>query len=93
MYSVIMDDGEEIFWLFIYDILECIWYELQIKCFNCIMDIMMENILVGIVVKDIENDFRYIYCNWELYNWDISLENVIGMNDFDYYLLEMVQQK
>lgn len=47
----------------------------------------------GIVVKDIENDFRYIYRNRESYNRDISAENAIGMNDFDYYPLEMAQQK
>ena len=53
----------------------------------------MENLPAGIVVKDIENDFRYIYRNRESYNRDISAENAIGMNDFDYYPLEMAQQK
>lgn len=45
------------------------------------------------MVKDIENDFRYIYRNRESYNRDISSENAIGMNDFDYYPPEMAQQK
>lgn len=57
------------------------------------MDTTMENIPAGIVVKDIENDFRYIYRNRESYNRDISSENAIGMNDFDYYPPEMAQQK
>lgn len=57
------------------------------------MDTTMENLPAGIVVKDIENDFRYIYRNRESYNRDISAENAIGMNDFDYYPLEMAQQK
>lgn len=93
MYSVTTDDGEETFWSFTHDISERIRYESQIKRFNRIMDTTMENIPAGIVVKDIENDFRYIYRNRESYNRDISSENAIGMNDFDYYPLEMAQQK
>ena len=93
MYSVPTDDGEETFWSFTHDISERIRYESQIKRFNRIMDTTMENIPAGIVVKDIENDFRYIYRNRESYNRDISSENAIGMNDFDYYPLEMAQQK
>lgn len=93
MYSVTTDDGEETFWSFPHDISERIRYESQIKRFNRIMDTTMENIPAGIVVKDIENDFRYIYRNRESYNRDISSENAIGMNDFDYYPPEMAQQK
>ena len=93
MYSVTTDDGEETFWSFTHDISERIRYESQIKRFNRIMDPTMENIPAGIVVKDIENDFRYIYRNRESYNRDISSENAIGMNDFDYYPPEMAQQK
>ena len=93
MYSVTTDDGEETFWSFTHNISERIRYESQIKRFNRIMDTTMENIPAGIVVKDIENDFRYIYRNRESYNRDISSENAIGMNDFDYYPPEMAQQK
>ena len=93
MYSVTTDDGEETFWSFTHDISERIRYESQIKRFNRIMDTTMENIPAGIVIKDIENDFRYIYRNRESYNRDISSENAIGMNDFDYYPPEMAQQK
>lgn len=93
MYSVTTDDGEETFWSFTHDISERIRYESQIKRFNRIMDTTMENIPAGIVVKDIENDFMYIYRNRESYNRDISSENAIGMNDFDYYPPEMAQQK
>lgn len=93
MYSVTTDDGEETFWSFTHDISERIRYESQIKRFNRIMDTTMENIPAGIVAKDIENDFRYIYRNRESYNRDISSENAIGMNDFDYYPPEMAQQK
>ena len=93
MYSVTTDDGEETFWSFTHDISERIRYESQIKRFNRIMDTTMENIPAGIVVKDIENDFRYIYRNRESCNRDISSENAIGMNDFDYYPPEMAQQK
>ena len=93
MYSVTTDDGEETFWSFTHDISERIRYESQIKRFNRIMDTTMEDIPAGIVVKDIEKDFRYIYRNRESYNRDISSANAIGMNDFDYYPPEMAQQK
>ena len=93
MYSVTTDDGEETFWSFTHDISERIRYESQIKRFNRIMDTTMENIPAGIVVKDIENDIRNIYRNRESYNRDISSENAIGMNVFDYYPPEMAHQK
>ena len=93
LYHVTSDEGESSYWSFTHDISERIRYESQIKRFNRIMDTTMENIPAGIVVKDIENDFRYIYRNRESYNRDISSENAIGMNDFDYYPPEMAQQK
>lgn len=68
-------------------------YESQIKRLNRIMDTTMENIPAGIVVKDIDNDYRYVYRNRESYNRDISGKNAIGMNDFDYYPAEIAQQK
>lgn len=51
---------------------------------------MTENTLVGTAAKDTENDPRHTHCNWELHNWDTSLENVTGTNDPDHHLLETV---
>lgn len=58
------------------------------------MDTTMENLPAGIVVKDVNSDFCYIYRNRESYNRDMSFENeTIGMTDFDYYPQEVAEQK
>ena len=38
-----------------------------------------------IVVKEINNDFRYIYRNREAYNRDLYKNDPVGKNDFDFY--------
>lgn len=93
MYHVTSDEGEVSYWSFTHDITERLRYESQIKRLNRIMDTTMENLPAGIVVKDINNDFRYIYRNRESYNRDIYSENAIGKNDFDYYPPEQAEQK
>lgn len=93
MYHVTSDEGETSYWSFTHDITERLRYESQIKRLNRIMDTTMENLPAGIVVKDVNNDFRYIYRNRESYNRDISSKNAIGKNDFDYYPLEQAEQK
>lgn len=72
---------------------DCLRYESQIKRLNRIMDITMKNLPASIVVKDIDNDFRYIYRNRQLYDQDISVEKVIGKNDFDYHPLALAEKK
>lgn len=94
IYSITTDEGEETFWSFTHDISERIRYESQIKQLNRIMDTTMEHLPAGIVVKDIRNDFRYIYRNRESYNREtLRRENTTGINDFDFYPLEMAEQK
>lgn len=69
-------------------------YQSQIKRLNRIMDTTMENLPAGIVVKDIRDDFRYVYRNRESYNRDVpSPDDAIGMNDFDFYPVDIAEQK
>lgn len=69
-------------------------YQSQIKRLNRIMDTTMENLPAGIVVKDIRDDFRYIYRNRESYNREVlSPDDAIGMNDFDFYPVDIAEQK
>lgn len=94
IYSITTDEGEETFWSFTHDISERIRYESQIKRLNRIMDTTMENLPAGIVVKDIRNDFRYIYRNRESYNREtLCRDNATGINDFDFYPAEVAGQK
>ena len=94
MYHVTSDEGESSYWSFTHDITERLHYESQIKRLNSIMDTTMENLPAGIVVKDVNSDFCYIYRNRESYNRDMSFENeTTGMTDFDYYPQEVAEQK
>lgn len=68
-------------------------YEAQIKRLNQIMDTTIDNLPAGIVIKDINNDFRYIYRNRESYNRDLYNSDAIGKNDFDYYPPEIANAK
>ena len=85
MYNVISDSGEESFWSFAHDISERMRYEAQIKLLNRIMDTTINNLPAGIVVKEINNDFRYVYRNRESYNRDHFNDNPVGKNDYDFY--------
>lgn len=93
LYHVTSDEGESSYWSFTHDITERLRYESQIKRMNRIMDTIIEHLPAGIVVKDINNDFRYIYRNRESYNREIQVENAIGMNDFDFYPREIAEEK
>lgn len=93
IYSITTDDAEETFWSFTHDISDRIRYESEIKRLNKIMDTTMKNIPAGIVVKDVENDFRYVYRNRESYSRELRSGNVIGITDFDYYPQEIAMQK
>lgn len=93
MYYVTGDGGEISYWSFTHDITERLRYESQIKQLNRIMDTTMENLPAGIVVKDIMNDFRYIYRNRESYNRDMGAGDAIGKTDYDYYPPELAEKK
>ena len=93
MYKVTNDSGEESYWSFSHDISERLHYEAQIKRLNLIMDTTIDNLPAGIVVKEVNNDFRYIYRNRESYNRDLCVGEAIGKNDFDYYPPEVAEKK
>ena len=93
MYNVTNDSGEESYWSFSHDISERLHYEAQIKRLNLIMDTTIDNLPAGIVVKEVNNDFRYIYRNRESYNRDLCIGEAIGKNDFDYYPPEVAEKK
>ena len=93
MYNVTNDSGEESYWSFAHDISERIRYEAQIKRLNQIMDTTINNLPAGIVVKEINNDFRYIYRNREAYNRDLYKNDPVGKNDFDFYPPTVAEKK
>ena len=57
------------------------------------MDTTINNASAGIVVKEINNDFRYVYRNRESYNRDLSVDNPVGKNDYDFYPPDVAEKK
>ena len=87
------DKGEGTIWTFGRDVSTRIRHEQQIKQFNQILDKIIENLPAGIVVKDINNNFKYLYRNRESYNREIPIQEALGKDDFDFYPLETAQEK
>ena len=92
-YWVPSDEGIETMWVFGRDISQRINHEQQIKRFNQVLDKIIEHLPAGIVVKDIENGYKYLYRNRESYNRSITIQQAIGRDDFDFYPLEIARQK
>ncbi|WP_294590072.1 ATP-binding protein [uncultured Bacteroides sp.] len=93
-YWVTSDEGVETMWVFGRDISQRISHEQQIKRLNQVLDKIIEHLPAGIVVKDIENGFRYLYRNRESYNRSTTtIQEVLGKDDFDFYPLEIAQEK
>ncbi len=92
-YQVTSDEGEEIIWISGKDISQRIMHETEIKRFNQILDKTLENLPASIVVKDVEQNFKYLYRNRASYNRDISIVDSIGKNDFDFYPPEQAEKK
>ena len=92
-YWVTSDKGEGTIWTFGRDVSTRIRHEQQIKQFNQILDKIIENLPAGIVVKDINNNFKYLYRNRESYNREIPIQEALEKDDFDFYPLDTAQEK
>lgn len=86
-------DGEEVYWAFGHDVSERVRTELDVKRYNQVLDKVMENLPVGIVVKDVQNDFKFIYRNKESFNRDVPLMEAVGRTDFDFHPYEVAVEK
>ena len=92
-FLVTSDRGEVTLWAFGRDVSQRLKLQRDTKRLNLILDTVIENLPAGIVVKDILNDFRYIYRNRESYNRDLQVDNPIGKNDFDCHPHELALKK
>lgn len=92
-YWVTSNEGIETLWVFGRNISQRILHEQQIKRFSQVLDKIIEYLPAGIVVKDIDNEFKYLYRNRESYNRNINMQEAIGKDDFDFYPLEQAQVK
>ena len=92
-YWIISDEGIGTLWAFGRDVSQRILHEQQIKRFNQILDKIIEHLPAGIVVKDIKNDFKYLYRNRESYNRNVPMQEALGRDDFDFYPQEIAREK
>ena len=92
-YWVTDDNGIGTIWSFSRDISQRVEQERQLRHFNLILNKTIENLPASIVVKDIENDFKYLYRNKESFNRDINQLDPIGKNDFDFHPYDIAVEK
>lgn len=79
-------DGDELVWILAKDITQNVKNENKIKELHSIMNTVLDNIPVYLFVKDIVDDFRYIYWNktFEQYS-HIPRGRAIGKTDFEVF--------
>ncbi|WP_044267003.1 ATP-binding protein [Bacteroides timonensis] len=92
-YWVTSDEGIGTVWTFGRDVTQRIRQEQEIKQLNQVLDKIFENLPAGVVVKDVKNGYKYIYRNRESYNRDITMQEALGKNDYDFYSLEIAEEK
>ena len=92
-YWVTSDEGIGTIWTFGRDITQRIRQEQEIKQLNQVLDKIIENLPAGVVVKDIKNGYKYIYRNRESYNRDITMQEALGKDDYDFYCPEIAEEK
>ena len=94
-YWITSDDGDEVLWAFGHDVSQRIRNERQIHRFSLILNKVVESLPAGIVVKDPQKGFSYLYRNKESHNRQVigSPQDAIGHNDFEYYPEEVAREK
>ncbi len=93
IHHITSDEGQVSYWTFTHDITERLRRESTIKRLNNLLDAIINNLPAGVMVKEIENDFRHIFRNPESYNrFDFSGQgSAIGKTDFDLLDFEKAQ--
>lgn len=85
--------GEEVYWAFGHDVSERVRGEKDVKRYNQVLDKVMENLPVGIVVKDVMDGFKFIYRNKESFNRDVPFLDPVGKDDFDFHPKDVAIEK
>jgi len=85
-YLVQDSNGDNLIWTFGKDITERVNYEKQVKELNQIMSTVLKNIPMSISVKDVKDDFKYIFSNriGDEFHWGIK-DGMIGKTDFEIF--------
>ena len=93
-YTLLDENNEKNIWIFGRDISDQIKFETEIKRTNQILDVTMKNLPASIVVKDVLNNFSYIYRNRDInYNIIRDYKTFVGKTDFDVYPYDEAAEK
>ena len=94
-YWITSDDGDEVLWAFGHDISQRIRNERQIHRLSLILNKVVESLPAGIVVKDPQKGFSYLYRDKESHNRQLSglPQEAIGHTDFEFYPEEVAREK
>ena len=93
-YTVVDENNEKNIWIFGRDISDQIKFETEIKRTNQILDVTMKNLPASIVVKDVLNNFSYIYRNRDInYNIISDYKMFVGKTDFDVHPYDEAAEK
>jgi PAS domain S-box-containing protein len=93
-YTLLDENNEKNIWIFGRDISDQIKIETEIKRTNQILDVTMKNLPASIVVKDVLNNFSYIYRNRDInYNIISDYKMFVGKTDFDVHPYDEAAEK
>lgn len=93
-YTLLDENNEKNIWIFGRDISDQIKFETEIKRTNQILDVTMKNLPASIVVKDVLNNFSYIYRNRDInYNIIRDYKTFVGKTDFDVHPYDEAAEK
>lgn len=80
------ESGEDIFWCFIRDVSLRLKQQGEITRLNTVLSAILDNIPVYLFVKDVSDDFRYLYWNKAFVeHYGISAKEAVGRNDFELF--------
>lgn len=80
------ESGEKILWCFVRDVSLRIRQQSEITRLNTLLNAILNNIPVYLFVKDVENDYRYLYWNKAFAEHSgVAAKDAIGRNDYELF--------
>ena len=92
-YEVCNNEGIKTIWAFGRDVSARVNYENKVQQYTQVLDKVLEYLPASIVVKDIQNGYKYLYRNKESYNRDLEGTDAVGKSDFDFHPKDVAEKK
>lgn len=87
-YKMTEDDGTFSYWAFAHDVTQRVRFESEMKRYNQLLSTIFNNIPASISVKDVDDDYRFIYRNSLVDDKRIALTDItskVKLTDFDVF--------